>query len=47
MAVIAFIAGILFWFSYRKLDAEEEKLNFMAVGVLNLPPTGGSGAPGS
>jgi POT family proton-dependent oligopeptide transporter len=34
MAVISFIAGIAFWFMYRKLDAEEDKLNQLPVGQM-------------
>lgn len=34
MAVIAFIAGIIFWFMYRKLDAQEDQLNQLATGHM-------------
>ena len=34
MAVLAFVAGIGFWFSFRHLDAEEEKLNELASGEV-------------
>lgn len=34
MAVIAFIGGIGFWFSYRKLDAEEDQLNMLPTGHM-------------
>ena len=29
VAVVAFFTGTLFWFKYRKLDAEEDKLNLL------------------
>jgi len=32
MAVLAFIAGTIFWFQFRHLDQEEDKLNALAVG---------------
>ena len=32
MAVLAFIAGTIFWFQYRHLDEQEEELNELAVG---------------
>lgn len=35
MAVLAFLAGIGFWFSYRKLDKEEDQLNSLQTGHLN------------
>jgi POT family proton-dependent oligopeptide transporter len=34
MAVISFIAGICFWFMYRDLDKEEDKLNLLPVGHM-------------
>jgi POT family proton-dependent oligopeptide transporter len=34
MAVISFIAGVAFWFMYRKLDAEEDKLNQLPIGHM-------------
>lgn len=34
MAVISFVAGIIFWFFYRKLDAEEDALNMLATGHI-------------
>lgn len=35
MAVLAFIAGIGFWFSYRHLDQEEDALNQLDAGELH------------
>jgi POT family proton-dependent oligopeptide transporter len=35
MAVISFIGGILFWFTFRKLDDEEEVLNNLDDGQFN------------
>jgi len=35
MAVLAFIAGVLFWFSFRHLDAEEDNLNMISTGKFN------------
>lgn len=32
MAVLAFVAGTIFWFQYRHLDAEEDKLNELQEG---------------
>jgi POT family proton-dependent oligopeptide transporter len=34
MAVISFVAGICFWFMYRKLDAEEDALNMLPTGHM-------------
>lgn len=34
MGVAAFIAGILFWFSFIKLDKDEDKLNNLDEGHL-------------
>ncbi|KAF2084217.1 MFS peptide transporter-like protein Ptr2 [Saccharata proteae CBS 121410] len=34
MAVIAFVAGCLFWFYYRKLDAQEDELNMLPTGHM-------------
>lgn len=34
MAVIAGVAGILFWFAVRNLDAEEDKLNNIQEGHI-------------
>jgi POT family proton-dependent oligopeptide transporter len=34
MAVIAFIGGVGFWFTFRGLDKEEDHLNMMPVGHL-------------
>ena len=31
-AVMAFVAGTIFWFQYRHLDEQEEELNELAVG---------------
>ena len=36
MAVLAFIAGILFWFCFRHLDKEEDDLNELATGRFNM-----------
>ena len=35
MAVIAFVAGCLFWLSHRHLDAEEDELNQLPAGVIS------------
>jgi len=35
MAVIAGVAGIVFWFSVKDLDAREDELNEMATGTMN------------
>ncbi|KKA28469.1 hypothetical protein TD95_002530 [Thielaviopsis punctulata] len=35
VGVLAFIAGILFWFQYRHLDDEEDQLNDLAEGNMN------------
>ncbi|KAJ7702765.1 peptide transporter PTR2A [Mycena rosella] len=35
MAVIAFIAGILFWFSVRSIDAKEDEFNNMDAGHVH------------
>ncbi|KIY43855.1 peptide transporter PTR2A [Fistulina hepatica ATCC 64428] len=35
MAVLAFIAGVLFWFSVRKLDVQEDKLNWIGEGHMD------------
>ena len=32
MGVLAAVAGIIFWFSFRHLDQQEEALNELAVG---------------
>lgn len=34
MAVIAFVAGIAFWFYYRQLDIDEDKLNMLPTGHM-------------
>ncbi|KAH9833080.1 POT family-domain-containing protein [Rhodofomes roseus] len=34
MAVIAFVGGVLFWLSYRTLDAQEDELNMLPTGHL-------------
>jgi proton-dependent oligopeptide transporter, POT family len=34
MGVLAFISGILLWFSVRKLDAQEDELNMLNTGHL-------------
>jgi POT family proton-dependent oligopeptide transporter len=36
MGCIAGIGGVLFWWSFRKLDAEEDTLNNLATGHLNV-----------
>ncbi|PWN26018.1 putative PTR2-Di-and tripeptide permease [Jaminaea rosea] len=49
-AVASFIAAIVFWICFRKLDAEEDELNAIGVGNRNAAPrTGGAtdAAPGS
>jgi POT family proton-dependent oligopeptide transporter len=35
MAVLAFVAGCLFWICHRHLDADEEHLNNLATGEFN------------
>ena len=35
MAVLAAVAGILFWLSFRHLDAEEDALNQLATGHVD------------
>jgi proton-dependent oligopeptide transporter, POT family len=35
MGCIAGIGGIVFWWSFRKLDAEEDKLNNLVTGHLD------------
>jgi hypothetical protein len=34
VAIIAFVVGILFWISHRKLDKEEDRLNMLPQGHL-------------
>ncbi|OCK89306.1 MFS peptide transporter-like protein Ptr2 [Cenococcum geophilum 1.58] len=34
MAVIAFVAGCIFWFQYRSLDRDEDKLNMLPTGHI-------------
>ncbi|MBE7179649.1 MAG: hypothetical protein INR71_00280 [Terriglobus roseus] len=34
VGIIAFVASILFWFQYRKLDAEEDQLNQLPTGHM-------------
>jgi POT family proton-dependent oligopeptide transporter len=36
MGCIAGIGGIFFWWSFRKLDADEDTLNNLATGHLNV-----------
>ena len=36
MGVLAALAGILFWFTFRHLDKEEEKLNELDEGRINV-----------
>ncbi|KAF8882515.1 peptide transporter PTR2A [Gymnopilus junonius] len=36
MGVLAFLTGIIFWFSVRDLDAKEDELNNLAVGHLGV-----------
>jgi len=38
MAVISFIAGCLFWWQFRHLDAEEDALNLMPTGHAAARP---------
>ncbi|KAJ7500067.1 POT family-domain-containing protein [Mycena latifolia] len=38
MAVIAFVAGVLFWISVRGIDAKEEEFNQMAAGHVDVVP---------
>jgi len=37
MAVVAFFAGLIFWFQYRGLDKEEDRLNMLPTGHLGTP----------
>ena len=32
MGVLAFIAGVLFWFTFKDLDAREDELNEIPAG---------------
>lgn len=32
MAVLSFVGGVLMWFQYRTLDAEEDQLNALDTG---------------
>jgi POT family proton-dependent oligopeptide transporter len=34
VAIIAFVTGIVFWFSYRGMDKEEDQLNLLPTGHL-------------
>jgi len=34
VAVIAFVAGCIFWFQYRSLDRDEDKLNMLPTGHI-------------
>jgi len=34
MAVISFVAGVAFWFFYRQLDKDEDKLNMLPTGHM-------------
>lgn len=36
MAVIAAVAGIFFWFSVRKLDRDEDRLNNLSEGHVGV-----------
>lgn len=36
MAVIAFIAGFLFWFSVHNLDKKEDELNNLSAGHVGV-----------
>lgn len=40
MAVLAAVAGVGFWFSFRELDAQEDELNGMQVGHADLNAPG-------
>ncbi|TRM60942.1 PTR2-domain-containing protein [Schizophyllum amplum] len=42
VAVIAFVAGILYWLSVRKLDAQEDELNNMPEGHVDSQPDASS-----
>lgn len=35
MAVISFIAGTIFWFQFRHLDAQEDQLNALGTGHVD------------
>lgn len=39
MAVLAFIAGVLFWFTFKELDAREDELNQIPEGRYEKPIT--------
>lgn len=36
MAVLSFLGGVGFWFTFRKLDIEEDDLNMLPAGNINL-----------
>ena len=36
MGVLAAVAGVLFWFTFRHLDEEEDALNELAEGRANV-----------
>ena len=36
MAVLSFVAGTLFWIQFRHLDEQEEELNALAIGRVNI-----------
>jgi len=36
-AVLSFLGGVAFWFSFRKLDAEEDALNQLDAGGYQEP----------
>jgi proton-dependent oligopeptide transporter, POT family len=38
VGVLAFVGGIGFWFTFRKLDIEEDHLNMLPVGHLEAAP---------
>ena len=37
MGALAFIAGVIFWFTFQELDASEDELNAIPAGVFENP----------
>lgn len=37
MGVLSFIAGVIFWFTFKELDAKEDELNAIPAGVFENP----------
>ena len=36
MGILAAVTGVLFWYAHRDLDAEEDALNELDVGRINI-----------